>query len=302
MAVAISDDDLACYREQGYLVVPGVLSESELDLIRTELLHVVDGSARVTENDDTYDLEPGHTAAAPKVRRIKEPHVVMPSVADLVRHPVLVHVLTRLLGPGVRFQTSKLNMKSPGGGSAVEWHQDWAFYPHTNDDVLAVGMLLEDTATANGPLMVVPGTHRGPVLDHHHDGVFCGAIDPRDPLFEKDKAVSLTGRAGTITVHHARTLHGSAPNHSDRARLLLLYECVAADAWPLAGASSLFNGKSADEVWEIMTGRMVAGAQTPVPRFADAPARLPLPPAPDSTSIFKIQKSGRAASAFGEAA
>ena len=83
------------------------------------------------------------------------------------------------MGPsGVRYQTGKLNMKAAGYGAAVEWHQDWAFYPHTNDDLLAIGIYLDDCGPDNGPLMVIPGSHRWPISDHHSEGVFCGAIDP----------------------------------------------------------------------------------------------------------------------------
>ena len=78
-----------------------------------------------------------------------------------MRHPALIDILTTLIGPGVRFQTSKLNMKSAGYGAAVEWHQDWAFYPHTNDDLLAVGVMLDDVEDINGPMQVIPGSHRG---------------------------------------------------------------------------------------------------------------------------------------------
>ena len=52
-------------------------------------------------------------------------------------------------------------MKSAQYGSPVEWHQDWAFYPHTNDDMLAIGVLLDDCDLANGPMLVTPGTHIG---------------------------------------------------------------------------------------------------------------------------------------------
>ena len=60
-----------------------------------------------------------------------------------------------------------MNMKPAGTGSPVEWHQDWAFYPHTNDDILAVGVVIDDMRLDNGCLMVVPGSHHDPVLDHH---------------------------------------------------------------------------------------------------------------------------------------
>ena len=111
-------------------------------------------------------------------------------------------MLTSLVGPDIRLHNSKLNTKAPGGGAAVEWHQDWAFYPHTNDDMLAVGVILSDIEIDNGPFLVIPGSHKGPTLSHMSNGVFGGAIDPDDPAFDVSKAVALTGKAGSMSVHH----------------------------------------------------------------------------------------------------
>ena len=69
----------------------------------------------------------------------------------------MLDILKKLIGPGLRLHGSKLNMKSAQYGSPVEWHQDWAFYPHTNDDILAIGVLLDDTDLSNGPMLVTPG-------------------------------------------------------------------------------------------------------------------------------------------------
>ena len=102
-----------------------------------------------------------------------------------------------------------------------------------------------------------------------------------------------------MTVHHVRLLHGSAPNTSDRARLICFYECAAADAWPLAGSSTAIAGLDQRQVWEWIRSRTLYGEPTVSPRLADVPILLPLPPAPDSGSIFKIQKSAGAVSAFG---
>ena len=51
-------------------------------------------------------------------------------------------------------------MKSGEFGSPVEWHQDWAFYPHTNDDLLAVGVCIDDMNETNGCLLSSPGRTR----------------------------------------------------------------------------------------------------------------------------------------------
>src|SRR5919198_331672 len=238
----IGDREVEAYRRDGYLVVPDVLTARELGQLQ-EIIDVwVVQAANVDTHTDLYDLEPSHTRAQPG-------------------HPKVLAILTRLIGPNLRLHGSKLNIKAPGYGSPVEWHQDWAFYPHTNDDLLAIGVMLDDMGLENGPAMFVPGSHRGPVYDHHFDGVFCGAIDPKAIAPEIQKAVPLTGRAGSMSFHHVRLLHGSALNTSNRRRQLLLYEVAAADAWPLLGISSL----------EEFDGRMIAGQPTIEPRLTRVP-------------------------------
>lgn len=282
MSVTITSDDVEFYNQQGYLVVPDVLSRSELDLLRSELAALVESASEVTSNDEVYDLEDTHTRAAPRVRRIKSPETVMPSVAALVHHPVMVEILTRLIGPCVRFQTGKLNMKSAGDGSPVEWHQDWAFYPHTNDDLLAVGIMLDDVDETNGPLCVLPGSHRGVIYDHHANGVFCGAIDPVENPIDFSLATPLMGAAGSMTFHHVRAVHGSAPNRSARSRNLLLFQFAAVDAFPLV--QPIDDLVSFDEL-------IVAGTATIEPRMTAVPIRMPLPPAPQQGSIYENQRA-----------
>ena len=277
--------DIERYRRDGFVVVPDVLSPEEVERLRTVTEQFVQNTRAVTANDDVYDLEDTHSPAEPRVRRIKTPHLHHESYARLVRHPRIVAVLQDLWGPNIRFDTSKLNMKSAGFGAPVEWHQDWAFYPHTNDDLAAVGIMLDGCEMENGPLLVLPGSHRGPVYNHHDpNGCFCGAMDPSAcGDLDFSKALPLTGKAGSITVHHVRAVHGSAPNLSTKERRLLLFQYRAADAWPLLGFPSI---EAFDEL-------MVAGKSTLEPRMTSVPVRLPLPPAESQGSIYENQRSLR---------
>ncbi|MGR3651427.1 MAG: phytanoyl-CoA dioxygenase family protein [Roseovarius sp.] len=294
----LTEDQKAFYDENGYLLVKEAVTPDQLGRLREITYRLIDGSRAVTDSNEIYDLDTGHGPDTPRLTRIKLPHQRDPYVWELIRNSKMTGVLTDLLGPDTSLLTSKLNTKAPGGGRAVEWHQDWAFYPATNDSLLAFGLMLEDVDEANGPLMVIPGTHKGPVLSHQSNGFFAGAIDPDDPLFEPDKAVTLTGKAGDMTVHHVRILHGSAPNMSDRNRLVLFYECTASDAWPILGASSYIHSLGQRAYWADILDRQITGAPQLVPRMADVPIRMPLPPAPDTGSIFKTQESAGAKSAF----
>jgi phytanoyl-CoA hydroxylase len=269
------------YRELGYLVVADVLDAGLLGEIRRTVDAIVADAGKVTTHTDVYDLEESHTPENPRVRRIKTPHKHFPFFAELTRHPRITGILAQLIGSDIRLHGAKLNMKSAGYGAAVEWHQDWAFYPHTNDEVLATGLYLDDCDMENGPLLVVPGTHKGPVRDHHANGYFAGAMDPELKGLDYSKAVPLTGKAGSMTIHHARLVHGSALNTSAKPRRLLLHEYAAADAWPLLGVAN----------FEEFNGRIVLGRPTIEPRLTPVPVRMPLPPAPFQGSIYENQRA-----------
>lgn len=297
----LSATQRAFYEENGYLKVENMVTQEQLAELRRITHDLIDQSRDTTESNDTFELDKGHSADTPRLTRIKLPHKQHPYFWEILKNSAVTDVLTDLLGPDTMIQTSKLNTKAPGGGAAVEWHQDWAFYPHTNDNMLAFGLLLEDVSLENGPLQVIPGTHKGPILSHFANGVFCGAVDPDDPLFEGDRAVTLTGKAGDMTVHHARVLHGSAPNLSDRNRMILFYECHAADAWPLLGAGSYIHSLGQAKLWDDLNDRLITGNLCLTPRMVDLPVSIPLPPAPDASSIFRSQQSGGAKSAFSKA-
>jgi phytanoyl-CoA hydroxylase len=280
----IGQVEVEAYRENGFIVVENVFPAEDVVELRRVTDELVEKARFVREHNEVYDLEPTHSAQEPRVRRIKTPHSQHAIYDKVMRHPNLLSVLQKLVSPAVRFDTSKLNIKAANYGAAVEWHQDWAFYPHTNDDLCAVGVMMDDCALENGPLLCVPGSHKGPVYDHHADGVFCGAMDPGAVDVDFSKAVPCTGPAGSISIHHARTIHGSAVNTSTRSRRLLLFQYRAADAWPLVGTGQL--------AWDAWQQLLLCGEDDPVaPRLTDVPVRLPLPPARHQGSIYENQRA-----------
>jgi phytanoyl-CoA hydroxylase len=154
----------------------------------------------------------------------------------------------------------------------------FAFYPHTNDDLLACGVALDDCTLENGCLTVIPGSHHGPILDHHQEGVFVGAIDIDREGVDVSGAVPVTVRAGGIILHHTRMLHASAPNSSSHPRRLLLQLAVV-DAWPVMGTPDL-----------AQFGRWVLrGQPTSRYRVREMDIRIPLPKHDRQGSIYEIQ-------------
>jgi len=282
--VTLSQDQLDHYNEHGYVVIENAAPKAHLDAIIAEVDRMIAGADRLTESNDSLDLDPAHTPQAPRVRRIKSPHLYSEFFHAHAANKMILDALDPILPSGIRLHNSKVNMKSAGHGESVEWHQDWAFYPHSNQDVLAVGIYLDDCGLENGPMLVLPGSHKGPVYDHHAQGYFCGAMDPTQCDLDFEKAVPLMGPAGTMTIHHARLVHGSAYNTSNKPRRFLLQSYAAADAWPL---HELKGGLDAYE------DRLVRGEQCMTPRMEDVPVRIPLPFRPDATvgSIYDNQSA-----------
>ena len=276
------------YHNDGYLIVHNVLGADEIEALRQVTDRLLHQARYVTRHDDVFDIGPDHSPATPRVRRIRHPNLVDPVYDEVLRHAGIHRIVEQLVGSsGIRYQETKLNVKAARSGEAVEWHQDWAFVPHTNDDLLAVGIPLDDMTVENGCLRVVPGSHRADIFDHHAHGLFVGAVDPAPIRDVLETAVPIEVEAGGISIHHVRALHGSAPNPSDHPRRLYLLEMGAADAWPLMGVDDLAE----------FDGRIVRGHPTIEPRVEPVPVRIPLPRRP-AGSIYELQESV-AASAFG---
>jgi len=91
------------------------------------------------------------------------------------------------------------------------------------------------------------------------------------------------GRAGSMSFHHVRALHGFAMNTSERPRNPLFYEVAASDAWPLMGVKD----------FEEFNSRLLCGDAVVTPRLTDVPVRMPLPPAKRQGSIYETQSAAK---------
>ena len=173
-------------------------------------------------------------------------------------------------------------MKSGEFGSPVHWHQDWAFYPHTNDDVLAVGLAIDDMTRGERLPAGDPGARTAArSWTTNQDGAFVGAVTEHG--FDPEDAEAIEVPAGGISIHHVRTLHGSLPNASQASRRLLLLMYCAGDAYPIWIAGGQMS-------WDQYRATFVRGEASNEVRMTSTPVRLPQPPPVRSGSIYETQR------------
>ena len=184
------------YFREGYLLLPGVIDAGWLEQLREATQKLVERSRAVDKSDEIFDLEPGHRADAPRLRRVSRPVEHDPAYWSYVTQSVLPDIVSDLVGPDVKFHHSKLNFKWLKGGEEVKWHYDISFWPHTNYSPLTVGTYLYDCGMDQGPLAVLPRSHEiEPMLSQYDDnGKWTGCLGPRDlERLDLSKAQYLTG-------------------------------------------------------------------------------------------------------------
>ena len=152
----------------------------------------------------------------------------------------------------------------------------------TNDDIITALLFVDDVTLDNGPLEVVPGSHKAPLYSHWHGGVFTGTVADAVVEEHKDKIVKCTGKAGSVCLMHARLLHGSAPNLSDKPRTLYIATYYAEDAIEL----------SPNHLPSTLTHTLVRGE--PSGRVRCTPYEMQLPEVPEGTSFFAQQAAAEA--------
>lgn len=230
----VKESERERFLEDGGVCIERALDDAWLEKTRAAVERLVERSREVSRSDSVFDLEPGHTAEAPRLRRVSSPCDEDAVFWDLLVSGPVGDVAADLLGPDVKFYQSKLNFKWARGGAEVKWHQDQPFFPHTNHAVATFGVYLNDCGSEQGPLQILPGSQKGEIYDHYgEDGEWTGNLRDADAAkLDLDRAVEMTAPAGSMTVHNYITVHGSRPNKSDLGRPLLLYVLSAADSAP----------------------------------------------------------------------
>ena len=230
-----------------------------------------DGRAR-------FDLAPEHTTEAPALRRVNNPSEIDGTYMEVMRDSAMTGMVAALIGPDVKHHHCKINLKLPGTHTEVRYHQDFAYTPHTNDDVVTALLMLDDMTLENGCLMVVPGSHRGPMYSLFDGERFTGFIAPDEERMLREGEEPVLGRAGSVCLMHTRLAHGSAPNRSASPRGLYICVYSAADSFPIARNPMPSRNE----------GMIVRGRPTRRARLAEA--TIELPEQPVRASFFAVQE------------
>jgi ectoine hydroxylase-related dioxygenase (phytanoyl-CoA dioxygenase family) len=236
----ITDKQVQDFRRDGYLLLPAVFSPAEIQAMKDELSSVFeeDSPARVMEKETGV------------VRSVYGSHRTREIFGRMVRDPRLLVPAQTILEDEVYVHQFKINAKLAFRGEVWEWHQDYIFWRNEDgmptSNVVTIALFLDEVNEFNGPLLFVPGSQKGGVIEPRARK----QADESEPSWKADVAAALSytvqqdtlaelvaeggitapkGPAGSVLFFDGNVVHGSAPNMSpfDRMLALVTYNAVS---------------------------------------------------------------------------
>jgi len=139
----LNPDQTAAFDADGYLMLPDAVTAGQLAALRAQFADWVaesrDHDAPYGETVDgrpRFDVEPGHSAGAPALRRVASPADLSEAYWEVVANSAMTEAVAQVIVPDLRFHHSKTTSKLPGAATKVDWHQAFMFEPPTNLDLV----------------------------------------------------------------------------------------------------------------------------------------------------------------------
>lgn len=150
------------------------------------------------------------------------PHFCFPELFEWLLAEEVLDFVEKFIGPDIILWSSHFLCKPPGRGLVVPWHEDSAYWGEALSEhkVITVWLGIDDSAPENGCMRVIPGSHSNGFSNYEDvdpsQNVFATRINPRE--MDESAAVDLAIMAGECHVHHAKMIHGSNANTSEKRR------------------------------------------------------------------------------------
>ena len=220
----LTDDQLAFFQDNGYVLVKGMFGKDEMAHLR-QRIHDLARRLYVESNrghDATWGAARQYVEGGAKTI-LQHCHDVQFYDADLARLIVdarLTSAASSIVGPNVQLHHTKMFIKPPEKGSPFPMHQDAPYFPHENHSMIAAIIHFDDAPLEKGCVRVVPGSHKLGMLPHSPEGGW--HVDP--DVYPVADATPCPAEAGDVLFFSYLTIHGSGVNVSQEARTTLLVQ------------------------------------------------------------------------------
>lgn len=228
----LSRENIAFYKDQGYLVAPDLLDAGEIAALIKETVDIfrgnrghIDGLMALGELSNQEVLK--------KYVAIHFPHKISPTIRAYLSHPAVVSILTRIVSPNLKCMQSMLFVKGPGK-SGQSWHQDEYYIPTRDRSLVGAWIAIDDATVDNGCLWIIPGSHKPGymyrrVANHSTEYADVDTVDVSG--YAKEEIIPVEVKSGSVVFFNGYTLHSSLQNKTtDCFRMALVNHYMSAES------------------------------------------------------------------------
>jgi len=230
----LDDGQITQYHKDGYICPVPVLEATEVAGLRAKL--------------ETFEATQG--GKLDPAQRNKS-HLLFKWLDDLIRDPRILDPIEQLIGPDILCWNTLFWIKEAGSQSFVSWHQDTRYWGLSSDQVITAWLALSPAGVENGCMRVMPGTHRGEVLDHADrydaDNMLTRGQEITAGLDEA-AAVHMPLKVGEMSIHNYRLAHASNANNGADRRIGVSMHFMPPDTGQIVGdwdSAALVRGEDA---------------------------------------------------------
>ena len=217
----LTEEQKTFYQENGYLLVPGLLTREEAADYRRETHELAARLAQHKQTDATWGSAKAAAGMETKIFHCHDVQFQSAAFTRLLVNDRLTAAASEVMGtPNVQLHHTKMFIKPPEKGSPFPMHQDKPYFPHDNDSMIAVIIHFDDAPIEKGCVRVVPGSHKGGLLPHDPIGGHHLSFEE----YPIESAIPCEAKAGDALFFSYLTIHGSGVNVSDEARTTLLIQ------------------------------------------------------------------------------
>jgi len=220
MKLMLTPKEKHFYDENGYFLKKRLVPMDWVMQIREEIKGIHERMATEPSQGVHASWEVFDDPNKPKrIKQLMHSELVSPTLNRALRSDAMLDILESLIGPDISLYHSKLLPKAARDGTAIPWHQDYAYWKREdNRPVMVNCQVAIDAATReNGCLQFIPGSHKWGLQEHERRQQTFGVFLPGH-YYEREDAAVVEMEPGDGVFFNALIIHGSAPNTSDRDR------------------------------------------------------------------------------------
>jgi ectoine hydroxylase-related dioxygenase (phytanoyl-CoA dioxygenase family) len=220
--MALTAEELRFYQDNGFVLKKGLIGLDSVAAIKAEIADIHQRMAQQTPDGVGVSWEVYEGEDQPRlIKQLMNSELVSPTLNALLRSDLMLDIIEQLIGPEISLYHSKLLLKSSRDGTAVPWHQDYAYWQTEGNQPLMVNcqMAIDRSTRDNGCIQFVPGSHKWGLQEHARaEQTFGRYLPGPDYFYERDDAVAVEMEPGDGVFFNALIVHGSAPNTSTAER------------------------------------------------------------------------------------